>query len=378
MTRQVGNELDEFVTEALRNNLLGLPLDLATLNMARARDTGIPPLNAARRAFFAESRATPALAPYTSWADFGFSLRHPESLVNFIAAYGTHPTITAATAGHDRQARCRAGASLDAAATRHGGHRRRRPRTPTTSSTAIGRLRERRRNGITTTGVDDIDLWVGGLAEKQQVFGGLLGSTFNYVFEKQMEDLQDGDRFYYLSRTAGLNLLTQLEGNSFSELIMRNTDVEGLPADSFSRPDFIFNVANLGTTGADPGRPDDAGRATRRTDLLDPACRDGTVRYGGPEHVVFNGTAPAPTTGSGPSEGDDTIRGNGGNDWLEGGDGDDNHHRRSRRRHPDRPRRSTTRSRAATATTTCRPVRASAATSTRAAAATTSSSAATT
>ena len=39
-----------------------------------------------------------------------------------------------------------------------------------------------------------------------------------------MEDLQDGDRFYYLSRTAGLNLLTQLEGNSFAELIMRNTD----------------------------------------------------------------------------------------------------------------------------------------------------------
>ena len=30
MTRQVGNELDEFVTEALRNRLLGLPFDLAT------------------------------------------------------------------------------------------------------------------------------------------------------------------------------------------------------------------------------------------------------------------------------------------------------------------------------------------------------------
>ena len=28
MTRQTGNEIDEFVTEALRNNLLGLPLDL--------------------------------------------------------------------------------------------------------------------------------------------------------------------------------------------------------------------------------------------------------------------------------------------------------------------------------------------------------------
>ena len=52
MTRQVGNEIDEFVTEALRNNLLGLPLDLATINMARARDAGVPPLNWARRAFY--------------------------------------------------------------------------------------------------------------------------------------------------------------------------------------------------------------------------------------------------------------------------------------------------------------------------------------
>ncbi len=42
MTRQVGNELDEFVTDALRNELLGLPLDLASLNLARARDTGLP------------------------------------------------------------------------------------------------------------------------------------------------------------------------------------------------------------------------------------------------------------------------------------------------------------------------------------------------
>ena len=75
MTRQVGNEIDEFVTEALRNRLLGLPLDLATINMARARDTGIPRLNGARRAFFAES-GNSALAPYESWAD-DFALRNP-------------------------------------------------------------------------------------------------------------------------------------------------------------------------------------------------------------------------------------------------------------------------------------------------------------
>ena len=71
------------------------------------------------------------------------------------------------------------------------------------------------------TGINDVDLWSGGLAEKQTPFGGLLGTTFNHVFQTQMEDLQEGDRFYYLTRTAGLNLLAALEGKSFAELVMR-------------------------------------------------------------------------------------------------------------------------------------------------------------
>src|SRR5262249_20947536 len=45
-TRQVGHEIDEFVTEAVRNRLLGLPLDLAVLNLSRGRSEGIPGLNA--------------------------------------------------------------------------------------------------------------------------------------------------------------------------------------------------------------------------------------------------------------------------------------------------------------------------------------------
>ena len=55
-TRQLGNEIDEFVTEALRNNLLGLPLDLASINLARGRETGVPTLNAARAEFFGNRR----------------------------------------------------------------------------------------------------------------------------------------------------------------------------------------------------------------------------------------------------------------------------------------------------------------------------------
>ena len=143
-----------------------------------------------------------------------------------------------------------------------------------------------------------------------------------------MEDLQDGDRFYYLSRTAGLNLLTQLEGNSFAELIMRNTDVEGLPADSFSRPDFIFNLANLGTTGPipdDPTTPDvNESHGPGVHDLVRTA--GGGFRYDGPapRRVQRQGHPAAERLGSSPSEGDDTLRGNGGNDRLEGGNGVDN------------------------------------------------------
>ncbi|MFL6177273.1 MAG: peroxidase family protein, partial [Ornithinibacter sp.] len=93
---QVGNELDEFVTETLRNNLLGLPLDLPTINMTRAREAGVPPLNVLRKQLFADTHDT-QLTPYTNWSDFGQHLKHPESLTNYVAAYGTHPSITGAT-----------------------------------------------------------------------------------------------------------------------------------------------------------------------------------------------------------------------------------------------------------------------------------------
>ena len=58
ITRQAGNEIDEFVTEALRNNLVGLPLDLPAINLARGRDTGVPTLNQARAEFYLMTAAT--------------------------------------------------------------------------------------------------------------------------------------------------------------------------------------------------------------------------------------------------------------------------------------------------------------------------------
>ncbi len=92
MSRQVGNEIDEFVVEALRNNLLGLPLDLPAINIARGRDTGIPSLNDARSQLFAMT-GDAQVKPYTSWLDFAQNIKHPTSVINFIAAYGKHTAL---------------------------------------------------------------------------------------------------------------------------------------------------------------------------------------------------------------------------------------------------------------------------------------------
>ena len=89
---------------------------------------------------------------------------------------------------------------------------------------------------------NNVDLWIGGLAEEIMPFGGMLGSTFNFVFETQMENLQSGDRFYYLQRLDGLHLFGEMENNSFAAMIMRNTDATHLPSDVFSTPGLILEV----------------------------------------------------------------------------------------------------------------------------------------
>ena len=313
-TRQVGNELDEFVTDALRDNLLGLPLDLPTINLARGRDTGIPPFNQVRRELFAATSHS-ALQPYTSWADFGLGLRHPESLVNFIAAYGTHSNITGAATQADRRTAAYAIVYGIAGADGVLGN------VDDPIAAAVPADRDAFLNSTldwgnvddkTITGLDAVDLWIGGLAEKQMPFGGLLGSTFNFVFETQMENLQDGDRFYYLGRLAGLNFLSELENNSFASLIARNTTgTKYLPADVFSRPDYVIE-------SFPPNNPTwfDGPRQ-----LVQAPVPGGPLRFIGDEHIVLGGTEGGDNLRT--NEGDDTLHGLGGDDRLEGEAGND-------------------------------------------------------
>ncbi|MFZ6049903.1 peroxidase family protein [Pseudomonas sp. CR3202] len=350
VTRQVGNEIDEFVTDAVRNNLVGLPLDLAALNLTRGRDTGIPSLNAARREFY-HMTGDSQLTPYTSWADFVMHMKHPESLINFIAAYGTHDTITSATTLADKRAAAAAivlggvGAPADRLDFLQS--------TGAWASTAGADGILHTADDVTITGLDNVDFWIGGLAEEKMPFGGLLGSSFNFVFETQLENLQNGDRFYYLARTAGLNFGTELENNSFSNLVMLNSDATHLPANIFQTPaltlevdptlqfnpsvvagpDGIVGTADDLPASADPFGPSDHPIGSPRVDFITPlVIRDNPdtvgpdtnyLHYTGGDTVVLGGTAGNDIIIAGDSD-DDTVYGDAGNDRLDGGYGNDN------------------------------------------------------
>ncbi len=306
MTRQAGNAIDEFVTDALRDNLLGLPLDLAALNIARGRDVGAPSLNEARQSFF-DATGDTRLEAYSSWADFGGNLKYAGSLINFMAAYGTHASILAAstdTAKRDAAIALMTDAALGV-------------------QDAIDFLNSTGAfagvNGA-ATGLNDIDFWIGGLAEKIEPFGGMLGSTFGFVFETQLEALQNHDRFYYLGRLGGTNLLNEIENNSFAALVVRNSDATHLPLDVFSTPAFTLEVDQSRQFNAGLGSADPAG--VIRNNPATAGADTHYLRYTGDDHIVLGGTDLADTIIGG--GGDDAIWGDGGNDRIDGGGANDN------------------------------------------------------
>jgi hypothetical protein len=322
LSDEPGQELDEFVADTLRNRLVGLPLDLATLNLARGRDAGLPRLNPFRRSINAQTNDA-SMQPYVSWLDFGDGLKNPASLVNFIAAYGKHPSILAETTvvGKRAAAQIIVNPPTDADPTLI-------PADSLEFFTSTGAW-----SAVGATGLEEIDMWIGGLAESTNLFGGLLGSTFNYVFERQMTDLQNGDRLYYLARTPGLNLRTQLEGNSFAELFMRNSTARNLKADSFGTADCKFDLNNI-SFGSGTAVNDDLASECDESKLLQhipvgggqfelryKVSANGVDPIGINAQAVYNGTSGNDRVKGGLDN--DTFLGNDGPDRLEGNDGAD-------------------------------------------------------
>jgi len=345
MSNQVGNLIDEWVTDSLRNNLLGLPLDLATLNIVRGRDTGIGSLNQVRADLYQQTGLA-SLKPYASWDDFGAHLVHPESLENFIMAYARDEILPrfgdadATTAGVQVQdlAAWDALQSSDPAAY-----------ATALRAAAISAIDNANfMNG--KVGLDTIDFWLGGLAETK-VPGGMLGATFDFIFANQMVHLQNADRFYYLNRLAGTNLLASIDTQFFSDIVMRNTGVKHLYSDIFSVADSTIELSSFSSN--EYGSLNSLARAsTLQTDIEGVSHKvnsagwvfDGTNHtfYGNPGEYLDargvyspNNTATIKGNASeliGGTEnddrinslgGNDTVWGDGGNDTIEGGGGND-------------------------------------------------------
>ena len=341
-TRIVGNEIDEFIVEALRNNLVGLPLDLGVLNIARARDTGMPSFNEARAQFFAMT-GDAQLAPFTSWADMAGHLKHSASIINFIAAYGQHASILAEATTDGKRAAANAlvmgvpfTGVIDTTAVEGSGA----SRTFAVPADRVDFLNSTGTWNAGNSGLNKVDFWIGGLAEFVNEFQGMLGPTFNFVFETQMENLQNGDRFYYLSRTQGTNMIHQLENNTFSKLIMRNSDLgqdtTHLPSLVFTTPNWYLEVnqarQNNAALANGPGRDGILGTLDDTTANSDPFGDDpileainpmvqrgpNFISFAGGEHVVLGGSVGNDTLRGG--KGIDSLWGDDGNDRLDGGD----------------------------------------------------------
>jgi hypothetical protein len=83
--------------------------------------------------------------------------------------------------------------------------------------------------------VNNIDLWVGGLAE-DHVGGGSVGPLFRRILVDQFERLRDGDRFWYERDLSGRDL-QQVRQTTLADVIRRNTTTTNLQDNVF----FFYN-----------------------------------------------------------------------------------------------------------------------------------------
>ena len=352
LTTTLGNEVDEFVTPALQQSLLGQPLDLATINIARGREVGLPTWNEFRQQIYDQliqntnNTNGSALAPYTSWADVVDHLKSPLTGVNFIAAYardtGDVWGIENARADYQAggpttlqdirdKAQALYDAYLDPLSTDHDAAVTFMQGDPTYDPGT---------GGWTFPGADqgfwDIDLWIGGLAERP-LFDGPLGTTFSYVILDFAQRQQDGDRFYYLFRTPmGTNLGNEIIQNQFGNLVKEHTGLEHLNGEIFIWANATYELDGVDIDGAGPdvGLTDVDSNADLN-DYFNAATQtildvDGTPMQASLGHLIIAGNEGHDFIIAGlgddtvyGDDGDDTIQGNQGNDHLFGGEGND-------------------------------------------------------
>ena len=95
--------------------------------------------------------------------------------------------------------------------------------------------------------VNNIDLWVGGLAE-DHVPGGNVGATFARIIADQFTRLRDGDRFWYQNVFQGQELVN-ISNTKLSDLLKRDTGLRNVQDNVF-----IFRTGIEGVVFTDGNR----------------------------------------------------------------------------------------------------------------------------
>lgn len=113
--------------------------------------------------------------------------------------------------------------------------------------------------------VDNIDLWVGGLAE-DHVRGGSVGPTFRAIINEQFGRLRAADRFWYENTFTGAELQT-LRNTKLSDVIARNSGAV------VQKDAFFFRAEVSGTVFGDGNKdarrnPGEAGLGARTVQLV--------------------------------------------------------------------------------------------------------------
>jgi Ca2+-binding RTX toxin-like protein len=337
----------------------------------------VPSLNDVRQSLYQQT-FMPELTPYTSWSDLGGNLLHGlTTLKEFIMAYAHDDILTRfynvipGVAGVDKPLTNTLAAweafQLDPTKASnpgvvgsdgfYSGPGGIAP-TPGMYEKALSAAADLAMADPTWTGADgnqdfwNIDLWSGGLAETKAL-GSMLGSTMDAVFSIQMNNLQDGDRFYYINRLAAAqNVLPSFDQMTLADLVMRNTGATHLYSDVFSVPDAVLemkayenalgnplagttylSVAAMKAAGAKVGWVGTVGNWTFTGNPGDYTDARGVLNPNGTGNASeliggtnfaerINGMAGNETIWA--DGGNDTVQGGDGNDFLHGGDGNDN------------------------------------------------------
>ena len=180
LASQIAQEIDNEVIDDVRNFLFGPPgsggFDLASLNIQRGRDHGLPSYNKVRESY--------GLRPVRRFSEIN---QDPQVQANLAAVYPS---------------------------------------------------------------VNDIDAWVGGLAEAH-VPGALVGQTWSAVIADQFLRLRDGDRFFYLE-VLPRDVIEMVEEQTLATVVRRNTSIGTELQDDVFRADLSDQVFTIVGVEEDP------------------------------------------------------------------------------------------------------------------------------